>query len=212
MATPTTIAFPIQSAPSAAVPRASITGGAATLGVFRTDRSGTAAIGADSTPLPTGGTMTFLLHDPAVNERGQVAFTTEINNMTAFGVFPGDGASTTKIALQGTAAPGTNGGTFAGFVDPAMDEDGRVAFIATLTPGVGDTDASNSVGIWMGTSEADLHLVARAGQLIGGNTLVDIPQIAGQLELVEKAVAWIDSFSARARAIIVSDIDDDDRR
>lgn len=40
----------------------------------------------------------------------------------------------------------------------------------------------------------------------------DIPQITGQLELVEKAVAWIGSFSARARAIIVSDIDDDDRR
>jgi hypothetical protein len=92
-----------------------------------------------------------------------------------------------------------------------MDEDGRIAFIATLTPGVGDTDASNSSGLWVGNSATDLHLAARAGQSIGGNTLLGFP-VVGQLRFVKKTIAWLGAFPGSAsRAIIVSNIEDDDR-
>jgi hypothetical protein len=301
---------------------ASESGGPATLGVFRTDRSGTAAIATDSTPLPSGGTMTSLPHAPAVNEREQVAFYTEIDNGSAFGVFRGDGrdlttvfvtgqrvsgltlndfsnpainergqvlalgsafdasgaatnglfvgdgtrtvaiavegrtaptggtysrlsvvpriltnrgqfaftanltgaastggvfrgddASTKAIAVQGAIAPGTNGATFLGFKDVTMDEDGRVAFVADLTPGVGDTDATNSSGLWMGNSATDLHLVVRAGQLIGGNTLLGFP-VPGQFHFAKKTIAWLGAVSGGrlSRSIVLSNIDDGERR
>ena len=37
-----------------------------------------------------------------------------------------------------------------------MGDDGRVASIGTLTLGIGGVDVSNNMGIWVGTSDADL--------------------------------------------------------
>jgi hypothetical protein len=300
---------------------ADVSGGTATRGVFRTDPSGTVAIATDGVPLPTGGTMTQLVHKPAINARGEVAFSTEIDDMAAFGVFRGDGKhlvtifassqraagvtltdfgpplinrqgqvvvvcsivdssglptlglfagdgiettpialpgrrapkggsyapsrvivpilndrgqvafnsnltgatsntgifrrdrdSTTTIALQGAIAAGTHGATFEAFGLQAMDEDGRVAFVALLTPDVGDTDASNDMGIWIGTSDVDLHLVVRTGASIAGQTLIQIPGSTlgqgGQIKLVEKAVAWIGRFAGGASSVVVSTVDE----
>jgi hypothetical protein len=296
-----------------------VSGATATQGIFRTDRSGTVAIATDATPLPTGGAITTLAHVPSVNESGEVAFTTEINNGAVNGVFRGDGtqlttifesgqtaagvtftdfsgpvingrgevlvdcnitdasgkpsdalfvgdgkrtfaialpgqaapkvgtytgafgaigvltdraqvaftaaltggtstiglfrgdeASTTTIALRGAVAPGTNGATFDRIFNFAMDEDGRVAFMATLMPAIGDTVASNNMGLWIGTSDADLHLVIRTGQLIGENALASFPTFE-DLRLVEKAIAWVGTFADGANSIVVSNIDDDRR-
>jgi hypothetical protein len=296
---------------------ANVSGAAATVGIFRTDRSGTVAIATDASPLPTGGTLGSS-GNPALNDRGQVAFQTTINggpvafglfrgdgkrlttilapnqtvadvtlvdfgeptindrgqvlcevnaqdasgqplaalvladgiNITAIavdgqaapkggnyargflvfpqlnnhgqatfsslltggtsdvGIFRGDGASTTTIAVQGSPAPGTAGGTFQSFSAYAMDANGRVAFIATLTPGVGDTDASNNMGIWMGTSEANLHLVVRTGDSVGGAPLVKLSLGSGDIKLVAKAIAWLGTISGNAESIVLTSIVD----
>ena len=106
-----------------------------------------------------------------LNDRGRAAFGAFLTGgASRSGIFRGDGATTTPIALEGTAAAGTTG-TFASFGDMKMGKDGRVAFIGTLTLGVGGVDATNNVGIWVGTSDMDLHLLVRSGQIIAGKTL-----------------------------------------
>src|SRR6185503_17568737 len=126
----------------------------------------------------------------ALNDRGEAAFAAFLSGgASRSGIFRGDGVTTTPIALEGTAAPGTTG-TFASFGNIKLADDGQVAFIATLTTGVGGVDLSNNVGIWIGTSETDLHLVARSGQLIAGKTLAR-PLSLAQLQInSERPIVW----------------------
>jgi hypothetical protein len=102
-------------------------------------------------------------------------------------------------------APGTTG-TFETFGDLKIGKDGSVAFIATLTFGVGGVDLTNNIGIWAGTSETDLHLVARAGQIIGGKTLAR-PLSVGQLEIDNRPVVWLGRFSDGSTAIVASQLE-----
>ncbi|HEU4432001.1 MAG TPA: hypothetical protein VFR51_01310 [Pyrinomonadaceae bacterium] len=97
-------------------------------------------------------------------------------------------------------------GTFGTFGDLQIGKDGSVVFIATLTLGVGRVDASNNVGIWIGASEADLHLVARAGQNIGGKTLTR-PLGLAQLDMDQPSIVWLGRFAGNATAIVSSDLD-----
>jgi hypothetical protein len=182
--------------------------GAAANGLFLGDGRRTVAVAIPGQPAPVGGTFAgqHLGSNGVLNDRGQVAFEAGLAGLASTeGFFRRNADSTTTIALQGAVAPGTNGATFASFSDFAMDEDGRVAFSASLTQGVGDTDTSNNQGIWMGSSQADLHLVVRSGQSIGGNALL----AAQQLRIVEKAIAWIGLFPGNVRSVIVSNIGND---
>jgi hypothetical protein len=86
-----------------------------------------------------------------------------------------------------------------------MGKDGRVVFIGTLTLGVGGVDTSNNIGIWVGTSDSDLHLLARTGQNIAGKTLTR-PLSLGQLETNEGPVVWLGRFSGNSTAIVSSDL------
>ena len=142
-----------------------------------------------------------------MNERNQVAFAAFLSGGTSqSGIFRGDGITTTPIALQGAAAAGTTG-TFASFGDIQIGNDGQVAFIATLTTGVGGVDASNNIGIWIGNSETDLHLVARSGQLIAGKTLTRILSL-GPLQInSERPTVWLGRFADNSTAIVSSDVD-----
>jgi hypothetical protein len=142
---------------------------------------------------------------PVLNDRSQVAFAAFLTGGTSrSGIFRGDGTTTIPIALEGTAAPGTTG-TFASFGNIKMGNDGRVAFIATLTPGVGGVDLSNNIGIWVGTSETDLHLVARAGEVISGKTLTR-PLSLGPLQInSQRPIVWLGRFADNSTAIISSD-------
>ena len=153
----------------------------------------------------TGVALQFL--SPVLNERGQVAFAAFLTGGSSqSGIFRGDGITTTAIALQGTAAAGTTG-TFASFGEIKIANDGQVAFIATLTPGVGGVDASNNIGIWVGTSETDLHLVARTGEVIAGKTLRRILSL-GPLQLnSERPIVWLGRFVDNSTAIVSTDVD-----
>ena len=126
------------------------------------------------------------------------------------GIFRGDGRTTTTIALLGTIAPGTTG-TFSSFRDMKLADDGTVAFIATLTTGVGGVDGTNSMGIWSGTSGSDLRLVVRTSDLIESRTLTSLPSGFGLFGISERSVAWVGGFAGSSAAIIVSQIGDHEK-
>jgi hypothetical protein len=175
-------------------------------GLFLGDGMDAVAIALLGDPAPKGGTYATFFGPLTLNDRGQSAFEVFLTGGTSgSGIFRGDGATTTPIALQGTAAAGTTG-TFDSFEDLKMGKDGSVAFIATLTLGVGGVDLSNNRGIWVGTSDTDLHLVVRSGQIIGGKTLTRPVSLAPR-EMNERPVVWLGRFSGFSTAIVSSDLD-----
>lgn len=176
------------------------------IGIFVGDGTDTVAIALQGQPAPKGGNYKGQFIIPTrLNDQGEVAFDARLTGGTSSsGIFRGDGKRTTPIAIAGTNAPGTTG-TFASFRDFQLLNDGRVAFIATLTPGVGGVDASNNAGIWIGTSDEDLQLVVRTGDIIEGKVLTRLPQ-AGQgtqLDINENSVLWVGTFGT-AKAIVLS--------
>ena len=186
---------------------ASIDGGTGPLGLILGDGT---AIALSGHAAPKGGiyatNVNIQFFGSALNERGQAVFGAFLTGGSSrSGIFRGDGTTTTPIALEGTAAAGTTG-TFASFGDIKIGNDGRVAFIATLTPGVGGVDLSNNFGIWVGTSETDLHLVARTGQLIAGKTLTR-PLSLGPLQInSQRPIVWLGRFAGNSTAIVSSDV------
>lgn len=173
-------------------------------GLFLHDGKDAIAIAVSGEAAPKGGTYSTFFGPQILNDHGQVAFAPLLTGGTSRrGIFRGDGSTTTTIALEGTTAPGTTG-TFASFVDMKMGNDGTVAFIATLTVGAGGVDLTNNIGIWAGTSETDLHLVARSGELIEGKTLTR-PLSLSRLEIKGRPIVWLGRFSGNSTAIVSSD-------
>jgi hypothetical protein len=176
------------------------------------------AIAVDGEPAPKGGNYEAArasFSDGKLNDHGEVAFQARLTG-GASGLFRGNGKRTTTLALTGTNAPGT-AGTFQSFGQLfELGNDGQVAFIAELAPGAGGVDSSNNRGIWMGTSDQDLQLVVRTGEVIGGNVLTDLP-FAGfdagghALELIQNRILWRGTFGA-TRSVVVSNIVGDDER
>ena len=87
-------------------------------------------------PMPGGGTYSFSPADwvsPVINQADDVAFT------ASGGVFlnEGDLQVTFPLALTGWLAPGTGGGTFNLIDQPSINENGDVAFWATINGGTG---------------------------------------------------------------------------
>jgi hypothetical protein len=192
---------------------ASLDNAAGPFGVVVGDGTDTVAIATSGQTAPKGGiyatdvALQFL--GRVLNDRGQVAFAAFLKGGTSqSGIFRGDGVTTTPIALQGTSATGTTG-TFASFGDIKIGDDGQVAFIATLTTGVGGVDASNNIGIWVGTSETDLHLVARSGQVIAGKTLTRPLSLGPRQINSERPIVWIGRFAGNSTAIVSSDVGED---
>jgi hypothetical protein len=191
----------------------SLINGSSRAGLFVGDGTHTVAIALDGQPAPKGGNYETAAVSFAgttrLNDRGEVAFQARLTGGT-FGMFRGNGETTTTLALLGTSAPGTTG-TFQSFGDVfALGNDGRVAFVAKLAVGVGGVDLSNNTGIWIGTSDQDLRLVVRTGDVIGENVLTGLP-FAGfsasghPLEMNENSVLWTANFGP-VRAVVVSRI------
>jgi len=190
---------------------ASIDNGAGPFGLILGDGIDAIAIALSGHAAPKGGTyatgVAIQFFGSVLNDRGQAAFGAFLTGGgSRSGIFRGDGTTTIPIALEGTAAAGTTG-TFASFGDIKMGNDGTVAFIGTLTAGVGGVDLSNNIGIWVGTSETDLHLVSRSGQIIAGKTLTR-PLHLGQLQInSERPIVWLGRFANNSTAIVSSDLD-----
>ena len=189
---------------------ASLTNSTSPIGLFVGDGTNAVAIALTGQPAPKGGNYDsrFAFSQPLrFNDRGDVAFHVGLTGGTSTqGIFRGDGEQTTTVALAGANAPGTTG-TFLFFHDIKLANNGRIAFIATLTPGVGGVDNSNNMGIWTGTSDEDLQLVVRTGDVIGGNVLTRLSKEAGglsQFDMNETGVVWIGSFQSPAKAIVFS--------
>lgn len=182
-------------------------------GVVVGDGTHTVMIATSGQTAPKGGIyandVALQFVGRVLNDRGQVAFVASLKGGDSrSGIFRGDGVTTTAIALQGTAAAGTTG-TFASFGDIKIGDDGQVAFIATLTSGVGGVDASNNVGIWVGTSDAALHLVARSGQVIRGKTLTRPLSLGPRQINSDRPIIWFGRFAGNSTAIVSSDLDTD---
>jgi hypothetical protein len=166
------------------------------------------AIALQGEAAPKGGS--YREHDAflgaiRLNDRGEVAFVARLTGgSSSSGIFRGNGDRTTTIALAGAVAPGTTG-AFQSFDEIKLGIDGRVAFVATLEVGVGGVDASNNRGIWIGTSDEDLHLVVRTGDVIGGNVLTRLPAVGqdNQFDMNQNEVLWVGSFGPTT-AIVVS--------
>jgi hypothetical protein len=188
---------------------ASLTNGASHEGIFVGDGTNAIAIALEGQPAPKGGVYS----DPRgrltvrlpikLNDRGDVLFDSALaDGSSPAGVFLGNGEQTKIIALAGTNAPGTNG-TFAAFRNFKLLNDGRVVLIASLTLGVGGVNVSNNLGIWVGTSDEDLQLVARTGDVIGGKVLTNFPSLGNPFDVDENGVVWVGNFGP-ARAVVYS--------
>ena len=177
----------------------------ASTGLFLSDGVDSVAIARSGQPAPKGGNYSSFFGPKVLNDRGQIAFSSFLSGGDSrSGIFRRDGATITPIALEHTTAPGTTG-TFASFADIKMGKDGVVAVVGRLTPGVCGVNNSNNVGIWIGTSETDLRLVARTGDIISGKTLTGV-QSLGQIEINQKTIVWLGRFSGNTTAIISSDL------
>jgi len=184
-----------------------LTNAASRTGLFVGDGIDAVAVALEGQSAPKGGAYSQSFFKPLTfNDRSEVAFQAGLKGGTSnVGIFRGDGNHTTVVALAGTSAPGT-AGTFASFGDMKLGQDGRVAFIATLVPGVGGVDSSNNMGIWIGTSDTDLELVARTGDVIGSQVLSRLPRqgLFGQLDMNEEGVVWVGTFASGASSVVFS--------
>lgn len=175
-------------------------------GLFVGDGTNVTAIALQQQAAPKGGNYNGQFFGRTkLSDRGEVAFNAGLTGGTSTsGLFRGDGQNTTTIALRGANAPGTTG-TFATFRDYQLLNNGRIAFIATLTPGVGGVNTSNNMGIWIGTSDQDLQLVVRTGDVINGKVLTRLPEVGqgNQFDMDENGVLWVGTFGP-AKAIVYS--------
>ena len=196
---------PILNDQGQVVVQCAINNGIAPSGLFLGDGKKINAVALTGQPAPKGGNYGDRIAAPTLlSNEGRVVFNVNLTGGTsARGIFRKDHKGTTPIALAGTVAPGTTG-TFADFVDIKTDQNGTLAILAKLTIGMGGVDTTNNTGIWVGTSEADLHLVVRTGELIGDKTLVRLPD---QFDIDEKGVVWVGNFSGGSSAIVFTEFD-----
>lgn len=119
---------------------------------------------------PVGAVITSL-GSPAVAANGSVAFRAKLTagiagiaSTNASGIWRDDASGNRAlIARQSFIAEGTGGAVFAAFSDPVVNSAGRVAFRATLTPGIGGSTAGNAAGIWTDAT-GSLAMIARKGE------------------------------------------------
>jgi hypothetical protein len=89
-----------------------------------------------------------------------------------------------------------------------MSEDGTIAFIATLTQGVGGVDATNNMGIWVRDPGRRFAADRPNRRPDRRNPVIEASAGPGpaQLDMSEGGVAWIGDFPARSSAIVFSSL------
>jgi len=182
-------------------------------GLFVGDGSKAVAIALEGQTAPKGGTYSTGFFLPLrINDSGEVGFFAGLTGSASrTGLFRGNGSYTTAIAVGKTNAPGTTG-VFESFRDFKLLNDGRIAFIATLSLDVGGVNTSNNTGIWIGTSDEDLQLVVRTGDVIGGKVLTRLPQFGqgNQFDVNENGVLWVGTFGTMKAVVYSRILDEND--
>jgi hypothetical protein len=145
---------------------------------------------AKNDPAPGITGSKFLHADcPAVDSFGDLVFKASVtgtarpNTITStnnIGIWYYTGSSTSLLARTGTSAPGTTGAVFTSLSDPAMHEDGSVAFAGGLAGGDVLKNKSNATGVWLIDTPLP-HIVVRSG-----SSAADQPD--GQYKLFEQIV------------------------
>ena len=121
---------------------------------------------AESSDFEPGGTNVFFLitQTPTLNERGQVAFYSDLRNTNGFaqgfGFFLADGETNTTIAKTGQPAPDANGNLYTFYNTAALNSSNQV-FQANLNGTLGG--ASDDAGMYRRNGGA-LTQLAREGQ------------------------------------------------
>jgi len=200
-ATFSTFGNPAVNAQDGAAFEATLTGTGLTtandLGIFADDNTGTlqlvAQTGQADLLTNTGtGTATFVsMGNPLYNNNEAVAFggqlkvvAGEATAATEMGVWCNSTGSLTLVAREGSPAPNTTPGTtlstFSAFDSLGLSDVGTV-IVATLAANTtaGVTTASN-LGIWEGTTPANLALQLRTGQVVGGKTISTLTYLSLQ--------------------------------
>lgn len=166
-------------------------------------------IAASGEAAPAGGNYGNFLNTISLNARGQVAFDVLLGGPSTTGVFVSNGTTTSTIALGGDPKPGAANFVFVSA--PSLTTSGDVIFNSgtgifrgngtTNVPLVQDGDPAPG-----GTSNSDLHLVARTGQSIAGKTLTR-PLTLAQLDMDQHSIVWLGRFAGNAAVIVSSDLD-----
>ncbi len=161
-----------------------------TAGIWSEGSGGLALLAQNGDPAPNTSPGVTLISPnylrpfdpPVLNTAGQTAFRarlagTGVDNSNNSGILLGTPGDLKLMFRAGSQSPGVSSGVqFAGLGVPALNESGRIAFIAGLTGS--DVNSSNDTGIWSGGS-GNLALVARKGDqapgLPAGVTFVYFP-------------------------------------
>ena len=164
------------------------------LAIYVDDSTGTLQIArtGQAAPIATGtttGTATFAsLGNPLYNDSGAVAFggqlkvvAGEATTATDLGVWSTSTGSLTLVARQGSQAPGyPTGVTFGTFNALGLSDLGTV-IVATLNANkAADVGSTTDLGIWEGTTPANLGLELHTGQTVGGKTISALTYLSPQ--------------------------------
>jgi len=106
-----------------------------------------------------------------------IAYLTGTSDGSTNGIFRGDGSTTVSIAREKVSAPGSGGGTFSSFGDPALNASGQAAFYAGLTGTVGG--ATDNAGIFLADDQERIVAVRR-GDALAGSTVTSFNFLSGQ--------------------------------
>jgi len=114
---------------------ATVLHGPAREGIFLADAGQVTKVAAFGDSLPGGGTLAeFGAHPlPALNNAGHVAFAAQVAGGRATeGIFLAGADGLQAIALAGDDAPGVPAGVLVGFDAPALNDNGELAFVASV--------------------------------------------------------------------------------
>ncbi len=128
-------------------------------------------------PTATGNEVflgTFVIPPPTLNESGQVAFSSAIQNSASqifYGIFRSDGVNPIReIVREGNVTPSGNG-SFSALTGPLanipINDNGKIAFLAALSGTVGGQ--SDNLGIFMGDGTVRNEIVRRGRMAPDGN-------------------------------------------
>lgn len=165
---------PVMNASGKVAFTALLSGTTANRGVFVGTPGTLQTAALQGTAAPAGGNFATM-YEPALNDAGQVAFTSTLTGGSSTeGMFSGLPGTLQTVALMGAAAPG--GGNYVGFTNPAiLNGPGQVAYKAYVS------GALNAQGIFAGKPGSIQSVARRNGSAPSGGLYdeLDFPVLNG---------------------------------